>query len=143
MDGVSDYNTLWQWIADAAVPAVYDFTDYVRPKSRPNHWSHIVKFTGWRPLAPNTTTNSRLLAALLRASDRLSLFGQQHTGSARMHHCQPTCTQSLSADVARVWLQQDENLDAWDRNYLGEYNRVVGGLFLLQVHPLQASIAPR
>ena len=55
MYGVRDYQSLWQWISDAAVPAIYDFTDY-----------------------------------------------------------------------------EDENLDAWDRNYLGEYNRVVGGLFLLQ-----------
>ena len=55
MDGVTDYNSLWDWISNAAVPAIYDFTDYA-----------------------------------------------------------------------------DENLDAWDRNYLGEYNRVVGGIFLLQ-----------
>ena len=55
MDGVSDYASLWDWISNAAVPAIYDYTDYT-----------------------------------------------------------------------------DENYDAWDRNYLGQYNRVVGGLFLLQ-----------
>ena len=107
MADVGDYNDLWDWISKAVVPVVYDFKDYADEN----------------------------LDAWDRCSSPRSTHTHTHTRASHSHDPHSTGRIRLEAAVALVVL----NLCRFRvvggglcRNYLGEYNRVVGGLFLLQ-----------